>query len=344
MAFRFFSRKNIFPGVTLNLSKSGPSLSFGPRGFKHTVGLGGRRRTTVGLPGTGLHYSVQHGKKSKRGSSTLHRSVTSAPHEAQYQPDPDFAQADLDRDFLRAVVAYQSGNQAVACDMLAQMQGAADADWLRGVILLRSRDWEAAAASLRAALYNASSLGELTERNGVSMEIALPLTPEVTAHIGPDLRATRLAYAEVLQQKGDLGAAMKILKTLVRDHPDDVVVALSLAEMAFEVDDSRSMKMSDLAAILERARPEEGLRWAQHFYLARALERSYQFMDAIAAYEKALTDADLPDDMALLARYEMALTFGEAGDGTRSRQELSAVYAIDRTFADVEDRLRGRMT
>ncbi|RMH36562.1 MAG: DUF4236 domain-containing protein, partial [Nitrospirae bacterium] len=43
MAFRFWRRIRITPGVTLNLSKSGGSLSFGPRGAKFTIGPRGKR-------------------------------------------------------------------------------------------------------------------------------------------------------------------------------------------------------------------------------------------------------------------------------------------------------------
>ncbi|PXF54827.1 MAG: hypothetical protein C4B57_05760 [Deltaproteobacteria bacterium] len=45
MSFRFWRRIRIAPGVTLNLSKSGGSLSFGPRGAKFTVGSCGKRGT-----------------------------------------------------------------------------------------------------------------------------------------------------------------------------------------------------------------------------------------------------------------------------------------------------------
>ena len=51
MAFRFWRRIRIAPGVTLNLSKSGGSLSFGPRGVKFTIGPRGKR-ATVGISGT----------------------------------------------------------------------------------------------------------------------------------------------------------------------------------------------------------------------------------------------------------------------------------------------------
>jgi len=62
MRFRFYRRKKILPGITLNLSRSGPSISLGVRGAKVTVGPKGNR-ATVGLPGTGLFYT-EHTKSS----------------------------------------------------------------------------------------------------------------------------------------------------------------------------------------------------------------------------------------------------------------------------------------
>jgi len=101
MSLRFFTRKKLFPGVTLNMSKSGPSLSFGPRGLKHTIGARGSR-STVGLPGSGLHYSVQHGKGGRKNveqSSSVSPAHDALPPES-YQIDPATASAERDRDFL----------------------------------------------------------------------------------------------------------------------------------------------------------------------------------------------------------------------------------------------------
>ena len=56
MGLRFRRRIKIFPGVWFNLSKGGISTSIGGKGL--TVNLkGGKAKTTVGLPGTGLSYS-----------------------------------------------------------------------------------------------------------------------------------------------------------------------------------------------------------------------------------------------------------------------------------------------
>ena len=64
MGFRFWRRIKIAPGVTLNLSNSGGSLSFGPRGAKFTIGSRGKR-ATIGLPGTGLFYTSTFPSKKR---------------------------------------------------------------------------------------------------------------------------------------------------------------------------------------------------------------------------------------------------------------------------------------
>lgn len=57
---RFFRRVQIAPGIRLNLSRSGPSLSLGVRGAHLTMGRRGLTRT-VGLPGTGVFYTSHSG-------------------------------------------------------------------------------------------------------------------------------------------------------------------------------------------------------------------------------------------------------------------------------------------
>jgi hypothetical protein len=66
MGWRFQKRVKIAPGVTLNVSKSGPSVSFGTRGARVSFGRKGARET-VGIPGTGISYT----NTSKIQNSTL---------------------------------------------------------------------------------------------------------------------------------------------------------------------------------------------------------------------------------------------------------------------------------
>jgi uncharacterized protein DUF4236 len=60
MGFRFYRRTHLAPGIGINLSRSGPSLTLGVRGAHVTVAARGVTKT-VGLPGTGVYYTSRHG-------------------------------------------------------------------------------------------------------------------------------------------------------------------------------------------------------------------------------------------------------------------------------------------
>lgn len=64
MGSRFRRSFKIAPGVRVNLNKKSASVSFGPKGLKHTVSTTGKSHTTVGIPGTGLSYTTSSGGKS----------------------------------------------------------------------------------------------------------------------------------------------------------------------------------------------------------------------------------------------------------------------------------------
>lgn len=72
------------PGVRLNLSRSGPSVSLGARGLHYTVGMKGLR-TTVGIPGSGLSwsefqsYSDVKSRRAKQGSDVRNDVRTKDP-------------------------------------------------------------------------------------------------------------------------------------------------------------------------------------------------------------------------------------------------------------------------
>jgi hypothetical protein len=67
MGLRFQKRIRIFKGLTINLSKTGASLSVGGRGA--TVNFSKRgTKTTVGLPGSGISYSTLHKDSGEQAS------------------------------------------------------------------------------------------------------------------------------------------------------------------------------------------------------------------------------------------------------------------------------------
>ena len=79
MGLRYRSSFKLFPGIRLNLSKSGVSASFGVPGATINLGPHGAR-ATIGLPGTGLSYSTRLGG----GANTA--PAWSGPESASHQP------------------------------------------------------------------------------------------------------------------------------------------------------------------------------------------------------------------------------------------------------------------
>lgn len=81
--FRFYRRMRIFPGLSVNLSKSGPSLTVGMRGAHMTVGSRGLRKT-IGIPGTGIYYTSQSGYHSGVHSAHVETPITAQQQAAAH--------------------------------------------------------------------------------------------------------------------------------------------------------------------------------------------------------------------------------------------------------------------
>lgn len=81
--FRFYRRVSIFPGLSVNVSKSGPSLTVGVRGAHVTFGSSGIRRT-VGIPGTGIYYTSHSGYHSGAHSAHVEQPISPSQQAAAH--------------------------------------------------------------------------------------------------------------------------------------------------------------------------------------------------------------------------------------------------------------------
>ena len=78
MGFRFYRGVTLLPGLRLNFSKRGPSLSVGRRGLSLNLSPSGVR-TTVGIPGSGISYRSPTLKWDSLGQVARGEPVTSVP-------------------------------------------------------------------------------------------------------------------------------------------------------------------------------------------------------------------------------------------------------------------------
>jgi hypothetical protein len=107
-SLRFYRRVHLFPGVSVNLSKSGPSLTVGVRGAHMTMGRRGITRT-VGIPGTGIYYTSHDGYHS--GFHSAHQEVPLTPEE----------QASANRKAEITLMLWLLGIVAVACLLISAL-------------------------------------------------------------------------------------------------------------------------------------------------------------------------------------------------------------------------------
>jgi len=342
MSFRFWRRIKIAPGVTLNLSKSGGSLSFGPRGAKFTVGSRGKR-ATVGIPGTGFFYTAtlpSGGSGGRRNASSAAPEVPSVRAEDRLTlgffkrlitPDDEEALVDGLREL-------SLGNEKSAYKKLKKASHLADGAFCAGYLALRNNDLKVAEEYLSFARDNYRTLGRYFNKYDVEATLSLAITGEVAAHVGPSLRGVLLGLTEVYQREGQLEEAIECLKRLKRLEPNDVVVKLSLAEVLLERGDKKFLQ--DVMRLAEGVENSSPLHTALLLYKARALRR----LGLLDAARDELTPLlrrkkDRSEELLLAVRYERAITYEAIGQKTRARKDLEKIYAEAPDFEDVAERL-----
>lgn len=327
MAFRFFRRIRIAPGLTVNLSKSGASLSVGPRGAKYTIGPRGSR-ATLGLPGTGLFYTLHEPRKAQaRRRDPLELGFL------QRLSTPSSEQA-----FIAGLKAL-GHDEAEARTQFTLAAELADAGWMLGLLCLKMGDRAEARRHLGRALDNMRDLGGLFAKYGVSPEALLKITPEITAHIQPEERGTRLALAELAQGEGNTVEAMAQLDRLLALAPDDPVVVLSFAELALDHPEDRAL-LERVVCLSTDMPNDTAVDTAILLYRGRALNALGLKDAAIQALTLAnRRHKDRPAALMHQIRHDRAVLYEEVGRKAQARREFERLYAEEPNFAGLRERL-----
>lgn len=80
MGFRFRKSIKIAPGVRFNVGTKSMGVSFGGRGLRYSINSRTGGRATVGLPGTGISYSVGTSSRSYRSQAYQRRNELARIH------------------------------------------------------------------------------------------------------------------------------------------------------------------------------------------------------------------------------------------------------------------------
>ncbi len=99
------------PGVKLNLTKRGVSVSAGTRGAHYTVSSTGRRTRTVGVPGTGISYvDTRRRPGGDAGTAPPARPARVVPAAAAGSRTPGLFAPAWEKRFHAGVQAYVAGD------------------------------------------------------------------------------------------------------------------------------------------------------------------------------------------------------------------------------------------
>jgi len=321
--------------VTLNLSKSGGSLSFGVRGAHFTVGPHGKR-VTAGIPGTGLFYT-----------STLPASKHIGASPGDAQPEDKLTMGffkrlvtpDDEEAFVDGCRELTLGDETKAFECLQQAIHLVDGAWLAGFLSLKRGEPDEAERYLKMAKEKQSRLGYYFSKYGISASLSLPVTDEISAFVGADLRGVLLGLVEVYQQVSRWPEAIRCLEQLQQMEPDDVVVKLSLAELLLssDPDNSHCQQVVHLAQDIDNETP---IHAALLLYKGRALRR----LGLAGAAKTTLSGAlrrrkGRTDELLHAIRYERAMAYEDLGQHSRARQDFECIYSDASDYADVANRL-----
>ncbi|MBW2031921.1 MAG: tetratricopeptide repeat protein [Deltaproteobacteria bacterium] len=153
--------------------------------------------------------------------------------------------------------------------------------------------------------------------------MSLPITGEVSAHVGPDVRGILLGLVEIYQRQKKWKEALKCLERLRKLEPDDMVVRLSFIELLMELQPNDPSVFRRVVHMTEGVENDSEIHAALLLYKAKAA-RKLGFNEAARdVLTKALRrKKDRSDDLLRALRYERALVYEDLGEHKRARSEL----------------------
>ncbi|MFO7904345.1 MAG: hypothetical protein R6U98_16905, partial [Pirellulaceae bacterium] len=236
--------------------------------------------------------------------------------------------------------AYVEGKNPKASQELRAAVYLADGALLAGFLAMSDQRLDNAVWLLKQASAKHRTLGRHFDKYGLTVELALPITEFVVAHIRPCRRGVLLGLAEAYQARDRVRDALDCLKKLRRQMPDDVVVNLSIAELLTEAYPHNKRLAKQLVQLAGDVDNESSVHAALMLYKAQALRT----LDLFTAARDVLTPAlrktkNRDEDLLRAIRYERACVYEDLGRATRARREFEKLYAEDPSYEDVETRL-----
>lgn len=333
MSFRFTRRIHIFPGISINLSKSGASLSLGPRGAKVTIGMDGIRGT-LGVPGTGIYYTkkVNWNKKDKKKD----KKAIDEPKELKLEGLRDDLDDKDERKFVDGIIAFLEGKEKDAVQQFEKVDDLPDAAFMSGFTYLKQEKFDESKTAFLKAEKDHKKIGSFFEKYEIALDLLMPITDELIAHITPGRPGLLLGLVEAYQALKDYKNAIETVKTLKSIAPDDIVVKVSYAELVLESESKDDKSLNEIIQISENIENETAVHGTLLLYRAKALRKLKRYEEAKDLLTATMRKKkDREEELLHSLRYERALTYENMGEKSKAKADYKRIYEENPDFADV---------
>jgi len=170
--------------------------------------------------------------------------------------------------------------------------------------------------------------------------MSLPITDEVSAHVGSDVRGILLALVEIYQRQQKREDALQCLNKLRRLEPEDAVAKLSVAEILMEARADDSNMCRRVVRLAEGVENESEIHAALLLYKAKALRKLHLNEAARDVLTQTLRPKkDRSEELLSALRYERALVYEDLGQHKRARSQFEKLYSQNPDYEDVAERL-----
>ncbi|HEY1015440.1 MAG TPA: DUF4236 domain-containing protein [Herpetosiphonaceae bacterium] len=354
MGLRFGKRIRLGKFITLNLSKSGISASFGVRGAKLTIGPRGTQ-ATVGLPGSGLSYTkkLSGSSRNKRNSPEARaaRGDQAAPpparepvyREAEAPAEPeDFAPPAPgllaprhEKIFAQGLESFRAGDdgEALACFLEAAPHEAGAA--VLAAALMSTEEPDSIPLLESVVLNDVEFPTPLMERYLVDQEVLLmSITHFSEAEIGVDSLGATLLLAEAYQAQGRPDDAIGLLEE-VHEVSEEPTVMLSLCELY-----ATNGHWDALVEVGQNLPAVDDVTYEINYFYGVALGQRGLYDAARTVFSDALRRKNGKNErLTLEFLYARATAYEALNQRARARKDLETVYMLDTSFRDVAARL-----
>ena len=338
MGFRFFRRMKIAPGITINMSKSGPSVSFGPRGAKYTVSRKGTRKT-FGLTGTGLFYTKFNSNKSKKKQrkkiieENQGKLLNIGFFKSLFVPKEE-------KEFIEGCKSLVAGDNKKAYTIFKDVNGIADSYFLSGFLAFHFTKYDEALDFFNKAVELKNDLSKKINEYNMSVALSIPVTENIDVYIRPDITGILLALVEIYQIKKEFDKALKAAEKLLSISPDDLLIKLSYVELLTDINETKKdMKINDkIVKEIQNIGNKEDIECALLLYKAKALINLNMYTAArdvltFALRKKKGRSEELLNELM----HQRAMVYNHLGKKSQAKKDLERIYMNEPDFDFDED-------